>query len=547
MNTDNTASQTLILRLEDYSVSAGAGHRLFETPPVSATIHAGSGLFWFGRIGTGKSLIAQGLANLLPPFARTSGTMKPTAPSVALVPQDPRLVVLPSDTLASLGRVTRAGTPSSPSLLETLAELHVDAERLRHVPFRDCSTSERTRILLALALESDPDLVVIDGWAEGASPFEAGKVLELIERRRQLGTAFLIFGREAPVDLPVAFEVRELPGRPTSHAVPLIRRAQRDEAPEPKRPNLLELRNVRVARGRSGGNGAERGYEAVRGVSFYLREGGSLALLGPAGSGKSALLEAIFGVSSHRSGRILFGGHDIPPALASAPRFRKEMQLALKDGAAALDGQKTVRQLLSDAYKIAGQKPYDLGTWVSRLGLPDRILDLPADHLSAGESARIALARSLIPRPRLLLLDAPRTLGLTTDDGALLSVLLGERQRGMSLLVATSDPSIAVSLCDHVAMMFAGVAVEIGPAARVLEAPAHPATLDYLEGSSRPIPQNAWVPGCAYTAACRSRELGRCDAVRPRLEALLLPETGERRRIACHFPLRGTAPESPAT
>lgn len=547
MNTDNPKSPTVVLRLEDYGVSAGAGARHFATPKVSATLHAGAGLFWFGNIGVGKSLIAQGFADLLPPGARAVGTMKPGSPSVALVPQDPRLVVLPSDTLASLGREARAPSSSAHSLRETLAELHVDAERLRHVPFRDCSTSERTRVLLALALESDPDLVVIDGWAEGASPFEAERVLELIERRRRLGTAFLILGREVPLNLPATFEVRELSARPTSHAVPLIRQTGGEKSQEPKRPNLLELRNVRVARGRSRGSGSERGYEAVRGVSFYLREGGSLALLGPAGSGKSALLEAIFGVSSHRSGRILFGGHDIPAALANAPRFRKEMQLALKDGAAALDGQKTVRQLLSDAYKISGQKPDDLETWVTRLGLAERIRDLPADHLSAGEAARVALARSLIPRPRLLLLDAPRTLGLTTDDGALLSVLLGERERGMSLLVATSDPSIAVSLCDHVAMMFAGVVVEVGPAARVLEAPAHPATLDYLEGSVRTLPQNAWEPGCVYTAACRARELGRCDAVRPRLEALSLPETGERRRIACYFPLHGAFPDKPTS
>lgn len=532
------------IELVDYGVLVGTERSRFETARVSFGLAPGDAVFLVGGVGTGKSLLAQALSGLLPSGARVVGSAQPSAFSIALVPQDPRLIVLPTDTLATLRRGVEFEdrAPRERPFFEILAGLDVDADRLKHVPFLDFSASERRRVLVALALCARPSLVVIDGARETLTTTEEAKLLAIMTDYRSKGTRFLMTGRARPADLPGQWSIQSLDATPPrSRAVPLTRPWRADTEQGPRRPNLLELRNVRVVRGRSRAGRSENGFEALRGVSFYLREGASLAILGPSGSGKSLLLEAIFGIGGHLSGRILFGGHDVPLALRSAPRFRKEMQLVFQDAAAVLEGQRTVRKHLADAFKVAGESPEGLETWLSRLSLPDRLLDLPADALSAGESARVALARSLIPKPRLLLLDAPRTMGLTSDDRAVLSVLEGERERGMALIVATNDPATALSLCDQVAIVVAGSVAEIGPSRRVLEDPAHPATRDFLAELRTIGPPQLRTRGCPYTSQCGERDLGRCAETRPRLEPLTLGNQ-DRRRVACHFPLGPTSP-----
>lgn len=537
------------IKLVDFGVVVGAAKEGFETARISLALAAGEAVFLVGGIGTGKSLLTQALAGLLPPGAQKVGSAGPHAFSVALAPQDPRLVVLPTDTLTTLRRGAEFDNAPSPlgSFLELLAELHVDADRLKHVPFLDYSASERRRVLLALAFRARPSLLVIDGAEETLSAVEEASLLLLLNKYRSAGTRFLLTGRRLPHNLPGQWTTRSLDeSRSGAHAVPLtrLRRAGIDE--NPRRPNLLELRSVSVVPGGERGGRSKTRFEAVRGVSFYLREGASLALLGPSGSGKSLLLEAIFGIGGQRSGRILFGGHDVPSALTSTQHFRKEMQLVFQDAAAVLDGQKTVRKHLLDAFKVAGESPDALETWLSRLDLPPRLLHLPADALSAGEAARVALARSLIPKPRLLLLDAPRTLGLASDGGALLAVLEQERARGMALLVATNDPSAALSLCDQVAMVIAGSIAEIGPTRSVLEAPVHPATRDYLAKLRLIGAAGPRTRGCPYTPQCSERDLGYCSESRPRLDALTVGDS-DRRRVACHFPLGSLRPSRPAS
>lgn len=517
------------------------GRHPWSSPSFDLTIEPGRAALLAGPIGSGKSLLFQSIANLKPPLLCTSGAFECDTPHpvVALVPQDPRLVVLPTDGVGTLLRTAEQDgpkpDPQRPAIELLLSRIGLDTERLRSLTFRDLSASERHRLLLCLALRKGPHLLLYDGFGEVLSPEEQEAVLQIIVDRQASGMSLLAAARSAQDDLPADWQIATWHSVPSDTVpFPLVRKRRESSENE---QTLLVVEELRVGRDEVTSMGPRRGVVAVDGVSFTLRQGESMAVLGASGSGKSTLLEAISGLHRPRSGRILFDGTEIVFSGRTRNRlYRQRVQLVFQDAHAVLDGQRTVAELLSQAAELARHPTTDFASWLERLDLPPRLLDLPADSLSTGEAARIDLARSLLLHPDFLLLDGPRVAGLGTDGGALLSVLQAERSRGMALLFATNDPTTARSLADRVLVLHAGHAVELGPTQAVLETPLHPATRTFLTGR-RPLrsdPRQS-ILGCPFIAHCGLRKWPTCAHLAPPLTS---SPTDPRREVACHFPLQ---------
>jgi thiamine transport system ATP-binding protein len=193
---------------------------------------------------------------------------------------------------------------------------------------------------------------------------------------------------------------------------------------------------------------------AVDGVSLTVAKGEILGLLGPSGSGKSSLLGAIVGVVPLESGAVLWDGEDV----THTPVHLRGFGLVFQDG--QLFPHRSVAGNIAFGLEMQGLARTEIGTRVddalALVGLegfgPRRI-----DELSGGESQRVALARSLAPHPRLLLLDEPlSSLDRELRDRLAVDVREILRVTGSTAIVVTHDPDEADMICSRIVRMERG-------------------------------------------------------------------------------------------
>lgn len=204
------------------------------------------------------------------------------------------------------------------------------------------------------------------------------------------------------------------------------------------------------------------GITAVREVSLQVEEGEIVALLGPNGAGKSSTLGAIMGLVRPTDGRIRFRGADIS-RLQTEQIVRKGVALT-PEGRRILT-QLTVRENLSLAAsgrRRRGNVQADLETILDRFPILRERLDTSAGTLSGGQAQQLAIARSLMSAPQLLLLDEP-TLGLAPLIVDLIFDTIAElRNNGLTVLVVEQNAMRALEIADRAYVMRTGSIVAAG-------------------------------------------------------------------------------------
>ena len=227
-------------------------------------------------------------------------------------------------------------------------------------------------------------------------------------------------------------------------------------------------------------------FEALRGVSFELRAGRALALVGESGCGKSTCANIISRTISQSSGDVLLNGLEVPPRLkASGERaFRKNVQMIFQDPFSSLNPAFTVRHHISRALKIHGhgrdraernRKLLELLAWV---GLDGEATSSKYPYqLSGGQRQRVNIARALAVEPEVLLADEPTSMldvSIRLDILELLSRV--KKERKLAMLYITHDIATAYQVAEDIVVMFAGQMVEWGDSWEVLSNPRHPYT-----------------------------------------------------------------------
>ncbi|WP_323186310.1 dipeptide/oligopeptide/nickel ABC transporter permease/ATP-binding protein [Streptomyces sp. NBC_01373] len=295
----------------------------------------------------------------------------------------------------------------------------------------------------------------------------------------------------------------------------------------------------------------------VRGVSFSVRSGETLALLGESGCGKSMTAHAVAGLLDPAAEVV--GGQarlDDDDLLALSGRSRRRLAgpglgIVFQDALSALNPVHTVGAQLAEPFRIhermsrraARAKAVEL---MERVGIPEARSRAGAypHQFSGGMRQRLLIAMAVALRPKVLLADEPTT-ALDVTVQAQIMDLLGELrgEQRMALVLITHDLGLVSDHADRVAVMYAGTVVETGPVATVFGKPNHPYTRGLLESvpaeqhkgtrlssipGSPPDPRS--VPtGCAFRTRCPiAREV--CATHRPTLSA-----TGPDRAAACHF------------
>jgi oligopeptide/dipeptide ABC transporter ATP-binding protein len=301
---------------------------------------------------------------------------------------------------------------------------------------------------------------------------------------------------------------------------------------------------------------------AVDDVSFQLREGETLGIVGESGCGKSTLIRALARLVDPTSGTIRFRGRDITSAgRRELGPIRRELQMVFQDPQSSLNPRKRVGQIVGSPLRRRGVERDQLdertGELLARVGLNPEHLNRFPHEFSGGQRQRIGIARALAVEPRLIMLDEPVS-ALDVSIQAQVVNLLEELQDefGLSYVFVAHDLSVVRHVSDRIAVMYLGKIVEVSPAAELYDKPIHPYTAALLSAIPIPDPREnrkrerrviegeppspiAPPSGCRFRTRCpHATEI--CAEVEPPLA-----EYPGGHLAACHHP-RNVTPEEVA-
>jgi oligopeptide transport system ATP-binding protein len=233
--------------------------------------------------------------------------------------------------------------------------------------------------------------------------------------------------------------------------------------------------------------------QAVDDVSFKVKRGETLGLVGESGCGKSTLCRTILRLIEPTSGAIRFEGNDLTELSRSRLReARRDMQMIFQDPYASLNPRKRIGQVVGDPIRLHGMASgEELKNQVQELlelvGLSPEHYNRYPHEFSGGQRQRIGIARALALSPKLIVADEPVS-ALDVSIQAQIINLLDDLQEklGLTYLFVAHDLGVVRHVADRIAVMYLGKIVEIGPAEEVYSNPVHPYTEALL--SAVPIP-----------------------------------------------------------
>ena len=249
--------------------------------------------------------------------------------------------------------------------------------------------------------------------------------------------------------------------------------------------NLLELHNLSVRFRTENGT-----VDAVKNVSFSMKEGDSLAIVGESGSGKSVTALSLTRLvpsppAEYAGGKILFRGRDILKMPPGKIRLIRGGGIAyvFQEPATSLNPVYSIRSQIAEGIHLHRPDVTDVDAeivkWLGAVGIVDpekRMHDYP-HQLSGGMQQRAMIAMALSCRPKLLVADEPTTALDVTIQAQILAELRRLRgEFGMSLILITHNFAIIRGLCERVAVMLRGEIVEYGDTESLLKNPQHPYT-----------------------------------------------------------------------
>lgn len=332
---------------------------------------------------------------------------------------------------------------------------------------------------------------------------------------------------------------------------------------------LLRVNDVRKhfpVRGGLLGIRAEGAIRAVDGVSFTIRRGETLGLVGESGCGKSTLGRLILRLIEPTAGDVYFDGQ----SLFSLPQkrmreVRRHLQIVFQDPYASLDPRMTVGEIVGEGLLVHGvhsraHREELVRDVLAQVGLSGSYINRYPHEFSGGQRQRIGIARALVLKPKLLVCDEPVS-SLDVSIQSQVLNLLNDLQRdlGLTYLFIAHNLAVVQHVSDRVAVMYLGRVVELGAVDELYEFPRHPYTIALISAVLDPslrsrrkrlvlhgdVPSPANPPsGCRFHTRCWLRERlsnpDRCVTEEP-----LLRDVAADHLTACHFAEELSTPDLP--
>ena len=205
--------------------------------------------------------------------------------------------------------------------------------------------------------------------------------------------------------------------------------------------------------------GRDKGFTAVRDVSFDVGAGETFGLIGPSGCGKTTVLRAIAGLNTNWQGSIAVSGEPLQPGRKITGALRASIQMVFQDPYSSLHPRHRIARILGEPLSLRGERDVEgqVRTALERVGLPATVTGRYPHQLSGGQRQRVAIARALLLKPKLLLLDEPTSALDVSVQAGILNLLNDlKASEGMTFVLVSHDPGVVAHMCDRAVIMDAG-------------------------------------------------------------------------------------------
>ncbi len=517
-----------LLEVRDLGVAFGA-HRVVDG--VSFSLDAGEKLGLVGESGSGKTVTALSLLRLAE-AARVDGSITFEGRNVLTLPEDALrqlrgrdIAMIFQEPMTALNPIYTIGAQIVESIqlhdgaaydaaaaraVELLRRTGVPEPERRFASYpHQLSGGQRQRAMIAMALACRPKLLIADEPTTALDVTVQAQILALLdELQREFGMAVMLITHDLNlvrrfadrIGVMQAGKLVELAPTATIFAAPrhdytrhLLRsRPERTRTPVPDNaPTLLAAEKLTCVFPIKRGWFGHDDFFAVRDADLALRRGETLGIVGESGSGKTTLGLSLLRLQ-RSTGVIRFDGTRLDNLAQSTLRpLRKRMQMVFQDPFSSLSPRRTIEQIVGEGLELhfpdltAAARRERIGSALKDVGLDGTILERYPHEFSGGQRQRIAIARVVVLRPDLLLLDEPTSSLDASVQRQVLQLLADLQQRlGLSYLFISHDLAVIRAVAHRVIVMKNGCIVERGETDAVLSKPEHPYTNELLAAAS---------------------------------------------------------------
>ncbi len=540
-----------LLEIRDLSVA-------FDTPDgevqavksLSLHVAAGECVALVGESGSGKSQTVLAAMGLVAANGRVGGSAKfrgaeligmsrkqlneVRGSDISMIFQDPLTSLTPHMTVgAQLGEILARhenikGAEAERRIIDWLERVRIpEARRRLHQFPHELSGGMRQRVMIAAAMLCEPDLLLADEPTTALDVTVQAQVLDLMDDlKRETNAGLVLITHDMGVVARMADrvvvmrngevvergEVDAIFSAPTHdytrmllEAMPRLDRTDRGnrpalvDAPAESVEPILKVDDLRVTFPVSvpgGFFGKRVPLRAVDGVSFDLRPGETLGVVGESGCGKSTLARGVLRLLDPKSGSVAWLGKDIATSSRKEIQpLRDDLQIVFQDPLASLDPRMTIGQSIAEPLLVykpdmdRAAREEATCAMLDRMGLSAEYINRYPHELSGGQNQRVGIARAMILQPRLVVCDEAVSALDVSVQAQILDLLIDlQKEFGLSMLFISHDLSVVREVCHRVMVLYLGRVVEMAPRNQLFDDPRHPYTRALLSAVPTPNP-----------------------------------------------------------